>query len=116
MSEGCSKTGRFLLKEVLSTLGVSQYKLAKLMGRTQDWVGRIALEKQSPSWESVVRIARTLNVSVGVFCDKDPASLQFFQRGRAQHIDAIAARAGATAVPPDVPARTGRRPRGKKAS
>lgn len=70
--------GGFLLRDVLLKLGVSQRQLAKRMGATQDWVSRIFNGKHAPAWPTVVRIARALQVSVGVFADNDPARLRFF--------------------------------------
>lgn len=67
----------FLLADVLRRLGMSQRKLARRIGATQDWIGRLHNGRQSPSWETVCRIARALDLSVGVFVAGDPAREQF---------------------------------------
>lgn len=79
--------GSFLLKDVLLKLGVSQRRLAKLLGATQDWVSRLHSGKNAPAWPTAVRIARALQVSVGVFCDNDPARQAFFQRVQPDDVD-----------------------------
>jgi transcriptional regulator with XRE-family HTH domain len=70
----------FMLRDVLDKLGISQRKLAKMVGGTGDWIARIYHGRNAPSWPTVVKIARCLGVSVGVFADNDPARLHFFQR------------------------------------
>lgn len=88
--KGPSDSG-FDLKSVLERLGLSQRKLARLLGATQDWVGRLHNGHNSPSWTTALRIARVLEVSVSVFVPGDPARDKFLDVGHAQHVDPMAA-------------------------
>lgn len=81
----------FDLRSVIERLGLSQRKLARLLGATQDWVGRIHNGHSAPSWATVLRIARALEVSVGVFVPGDPARDEFLDVGHAQTVDPMAA-------------------------
>jgi len=102
----------FLLKEVIERLGVSQRQLAKRMGSTQDWLGRIHNGRNAPSWNTVLRIARALEVSVGVFAPGDPAREQFFEANGGIPADQLGAERRRAGIGPK-PKPAAKRPRRK---
>jgi transcriptional regulator with XRE-family HTH domain len=80
----------FEVRSVIEKLGVSQHGLSRLMGKSLDWVGRIVRGHFSPSWPNAAAIARSLNVSVGVFLEGDPAREDFFAEYAAEQTAASA--------------------------
>ena len=58
------KDYRTLIKEKREEAGLSQYKLAKLVGITQSFVNEIENGKKSPSVEVFFRICEALKIKV----------------------------------------------------
>ncbi len=72
----------FCLAEVLAVLGVSQRKLARLMDVEPQHVAKLFKGRIAPKWETAVKIARVLGLSVGTFSPGDPAYVGFFEKER----------------------------------
>ena len=108
-----NKYGRehYDLAGVLERLGMSQRQLAKQLGRTQDWVGRIRNAKSLPSWETVCRIADCLGLSIGAFRPGDPAHDALMRPAPAEDTSDVYAKANGGASTKDSRAIPRPRPR-----
>jgi transcriptional regulator with XRE-family HTH domain len=58
------KDYRQIIKKKREAIGLSQYKLAKLVGITQSFVNEIESGKKSPSIEVFFRICEALDIKV----------------------------------------------------
>lgn len=58
------KDYRQIIKKKRESIGLSQYKLAKLVGITQSFVNEIESGKKSPSIEVFFRICEALDIKV----------------------------------------------------
>lgn len=56
----------WFLRRTLEAMGVKQVTLARKLKRSEKYISRLATVSQLPSWETAVRIARALNVSLDV--------------------------------------------------
>jgi transcriptional regulator with XRE-family HTH domain len=59
------------LKHLREKAGISQYELAKRSGVSPTSLSRIEAETREPTWPTVVKLARALDVPVGEF-DSEP--------------------------------------------
>jgi transcriptional regulator with XRE-family HTH domain len=55
------------LKQLRESAGLSQYRLGQEAGVTPATISRIEAGLREPGWETVLRLARALNVSVAEF-------------------------------------------------
>lgn len=79
----------FPLQAVLSSKGISQYRLAKETGMTQASVNALANAKRLPRWDNVLAIAKYLGVDLNAF---EPT--QYEAREPKQHANGEAAAVG----------------------
>ena len=59
------------IKKYRENLGMSQYKLAELMGLSQSTIGMWESGKSNPGYSNLVKLAEILGVSIGDLSDKE---------------------------------------------
>jgi transcriptional regulator with XRE-family HTH domain len=59
------------LRELREAAGLSQYELAKQSGVSKQALSKLERGERQPSWETVRKLARALNVSVAAFDEDD---------------------------------------------
>ena len=79
------------LKHLLEVKGISQRKLAKLTGYTQQYINAVVNNKTSVSLRALTRIAKALNVPVGYFFEdtKDSGDVEEFNEVDIKDIEAL---------------------------
>lgn len=60
------------LKELREAAGVSQYRLAQLSGLAKQTLSQLEKGSNDPSWETVLKLAKALGVSVAEFAPVEP--------------------------------------------
>lgn len=65
-----------VLKRLREGLGLSQIELATESGITQNAISRYEAEGREPNWESAVKLANALGVSLDVFRGEEAGGFQ----------------------------------------